>query len=124
MIALCTVNVAHLVLFIPSLNPEYTISTSGLQVLPCLVEIMRWYDMSLLVNFWSDHLKPVSSMLSYGAALSFLYSVTHAAKLSPLLQDPPDSWQVTILSYKSKMFVHYLCYNSFLEGIRSSSIMG
>ena len=94
MIALCTVNVAHLVLFIPSLNPEYTISTSGLQVLPCLVEIMRWYDMSLLVNFWSDHLKPVSSMLSYGAALSFLYSVTHAAKLSPLLQDPPDSWQV------------------------------
>jgi len=78
------------------------------QVLPCLVEIMRWYDMSILVKFWSDHLNSDTSVLSYGAALSFLYSVTHAAKLSPLLQDPPDSWQ-NVESCKAEVNKIYEC---------------
>ena len=65
-----------------------------LQVLPGLVEILRWYDMSLLVSYWADNLSTETSVRSYGATLSLLYSASHAAKLAPLLNDPPDSWQV------------------------------
>ncbi|XP_067933195.1 uncharacterized protein [Watersipora subatra] len=63
------------------------------QVFPGLVEVLRWYDMSLLVSYWKNNLSTETSVRSYGASLSFLYSLTHAAKLSSLLNDPPDNWQ-------------------------------
>ena len=68
-----------------------------MQVFPGLVEVLRWYDMSLLVSYWKNNLSTETSVRSYGASLSFLYSLTHAAKLSSLLNDPPDNWQVWLI---------------------------
>jgi len=65
-------------------------------VLPGLIEVMRWYDMTLLVNYWTENLSSDTTIISYGASLSFFYSISHAAKLYPLMIDPPENWVVSL----------------------------
>ena len=69
-----------------------------IQVLPCLAEVIRWYDINLLVSVWNSYLIPVvpTCLMTYTAALLLKESVIHAVKLVPLLHKPPVSWQVRI----------------------------
>jgi len=64
------------------------------QVLPCLAEVIRWFDMSILQDLWRTHLSPKTSLFTYGAALLLKESVTHTVKLQPLLHKHPVTWQV------------------------------
>lgn len=67
------------------------------QLLPCVVEVTRWYDMRILEELWGGSLVPAAGLLCYGAAQALKFSVVHAAKLKPMLQQPPPSWQVRVV---------------------------
>ncbi|XP_060080298.1 uncharacterized protein LOC132559696 [Ylistrum balloti] len=63
------------------------------QVLPCLAEVIRWFDMSILEDLWKTHLPQNTSLFTYAAALLLKESVIHCVRLEPLLHKPPGSWQ-------------------------------
>ena len=63
------------------------------QLLPCVVEVARWYDMRILERLWGTHLPGPPSLLTYGSCLALHHSLSHAARLQAMLHDPPASWQ-------------------------------
>ncbi|XP_013392533.1 uncharacterized protein LOC106160455 [Lingula anatina] len=74
-------------------DTRWELRRMGQQVLPCVVEVIRWYDMAILEELWNEHLTPNTTLLCYGACIAFKYSLSHAAKLAPMLSDPPVTWQ-------------------------------
>ena len=76
-----------------------------MQVLPCLVEVIRWFDMTMLEDVWDSQLHAESTLLSYGACLAFKYSLEHAGTLQRLLRRPPSTWQV-----KHNFLMQYLVH--------------
>lgn len=86
-----------------------------LQLLPCVCEVIRWYDAHILEAFWNTYLLPKTSLITYGAALTLKYSLHHAAKLQAMIDDPPTTWQVC-----SSVFYLFICYSCivclFLQG--------
>ena len=73
----------------------------GLLVLPCLVEVIRWFDMTIVEDLWDNQLHAESSVLAYTACLALKYSVEHAVRLQRILKHPPATWQVASLSITS-----------------------
>ena len=71
-------------------------STVCPQVLPCLSEVVRWYDMDLLVAVWNSylHVAMPTCLMTFTSVLTLNESVTHTVKLLPLVHRPPHSWQV------------------------------
>ncbi|XP_069112054.1 uncharacterized protein [Argopecten irradians] len=63
------------------------------QVLPCLAEVIRWFDMSILEDLWRTQLKQNTSLFTYAAALLLKESVVHCVRLEALLHRPPGTWQ-------------------------------
>ncbi|XP_052819108.1 uncharacterized protein LOC128244975 isoform X2 [Mya arenaria] len=65
------------------------------QVLPCLGEVIRWYDINLLVSVWNSYLNVAmpTCLMTFTSVLLLKESVIHAVKLLPLLHKPPHSWQ-------------------------------
>lgn len=65
------------------------------QVLPCLAEVIRWYDINLLVTVWNSYLNVAvpTCLMTYTSVLLLKESVIHAVKLIPLLHKPPHTWQ-------------------------------
>ncbi|XP_060566590.1 uncharacterized protein LOC132725472 isoform X3 [Ruditapes philippinarum] len=65
------------------------------QVLPCLAEVIRWYDINLLVTVWNSYLNVAvpTCLMTFTSVLLLKESVIHAVKLIPLLHKPPHSWQ-------------------------------
>lgn len=78
------------------------------QLLPCIVEVVRWFDMAVLQKLWNNHLNSETTILTYGSCMALKYSLTHAAKLAPMVQSVPSTWQV------SRYFIH-LSLSSFLQ---------
>jgi len=53
------------------------------QVLPCVAEVLRWYDISTLVNLCEKHLTGRStSVMELGLMLAVKYSMQHAVNLA------------------------------------------
>ena len=69
-----------------------------LQVMPVAVEVIRWYDVTILTELLDDHLSPATSILNYGLAMSVYSCVNHVTKLIPILNCPPPTWQVSVQS--------------------------
>ncbi|XP_055997933.1 uncharacterized protein LOC125653195 isoform X2 [Ostrea edulis] len=63
------------------------------QVLPCLAEVIRWYDINILEEIWQTHLSPRPSLLTYAAVMLLQESILHCTRLNPLIQRPPATWQ-------------------------------
>ncbi|XP_062613685.1 uncharacterized protein LOC134275417 [Saccostrea cucullata] len=63
------------------------------QVLPCLAEVIRWCDISILEEIWQTHLSSTPSLLTYAAVMLLQESILHCIRLTPLLQRPPSTWQ-------------------------------
>lgn len=63
------------------------------QVLPCLAEVIRWYDIGTLEEIWQAHLSTRPSLLTYAAVMLLQESMLHCIHLTPLLQRPPSTWQ-------------------------------
>ncbi|CAH1780021.1 unnamed protein product [Owenia fusiformis] len=72
---------------------RWEIRRMGQQVLPHLIEAIRWYNMSVLEELWNEHITPNTTLICYGACLALKYSLSHAAKLKGLHKEPPSSWQ-------------------------------
>ncbi|XP_053402647.1 uncharacterized protein LOC123549646 [Mercenaria mercenaria] len=65
------------------------------QVLPCLAEVIRWYDINLLVTVWNSYLNVAvpTCLMTFTSVLLLKESVIHSVKLIPLLHKPPHTWQ-------------------------------
>ncbi|XP_052231830.1 uncharacterized protein LOC127845146 isoform X2 [Dreissena polymorpha] len=65
------------------------------QVLPCLAEVIRWYDINLLVSLWNSYLNVAmpTCLMTFTSVLILKESVIHAVKLMALMHKPPHSWQ-------------------------------
>ncbi|KAK3086814.1 hypothetical protein FSP39_023891 [Pinctada imbricata] len=74
-------------------DPRWELNRMAQQVLPCLAEVIRWYDISLLEEFWRKHLSKKACLLTFGAVLILKESVAHSIILQKLLQKPPVTWQ-------------------------------
>nr|XP_022344408.1 uncharacterized protein LOC111137294 isoform X2 [Crassostrea virginica] len=63
------------------------------QVLPCLAEVIRWYNIDILEDIWHTHLSTRPSLLTYAAVMLLQESMLHCIHLTPVLQRPPSTWQ-------------------------------
>ncbi|XP_021365887.1 uncharacterized protein LOC110458492 isoform X2 [Mizuhopecten yessoensis] len=86
------VNILHQTLECLS-DSRWELRRMAQQVLPCLAEVIRWFDMSILEDLWKTHLQQKTSLFTYAAALLLKESVIHCVRLEPLLHKPPGSWQ-------------------------------
>ncbi|CAD5110885.1 DgyrCDS250 [Dimorphilus gyrociliatus] len=62
------------------------------QLLPVVVEALRWYDMNILETVWETRLDSDCSLWCFGSALALKYTLHHAAKLKCLALNPPATW--------------------------------
>lgn len=67
-----------------------------LQLLPCVVEVIRWYDMTLLTELCDAHFTGQTMLLNYGMSLAVKYSMCHAADLLMMLHCSSHLWQVSL----------------------------
>jgi len=66
-------------------------------VLPCIIEVLRWYDMSALVDLCARHLTGrKTSAMEYGMMLSVKFSMQHAANLVQFCQRSQAHCQVVV----------------------------
>ncbi|XP_071173615.1 uncharacterized protein [Mytilus edulis] len=72
---------------------QWELKRMSKQVLPCLAEVIRWYDINILENIWKAYLPKKTCLLTYAASVMLKESVVHCVKLLPLLQKPPNAWQ-------------------------------
>ena len=67
---------------------------SHCKLLPSVVEVIRWFNMTMLEDFWDVHLHAESELMAYAACCSLKYSIVHAVALMKILRHPPKTWQV------------------------------
>ena len=60
-----------------------------------MVEVLRWFNMTMLEDFWDLHLHSDSDLMALAATLSLKHSIVHSVTLQKILQHPPKTWQVT-----------------------------
>lgn len=73
-------------------DPCWELRRMATQLLPVVVEALRWYDMNILETVWETRLESESSLWCYGSALALKYTLHHAAKLKSLALNPPATW--------------------------------
>ncbi|XP_074644937.1 uncharacterized protein LOC141901529 [Tubulanus polymorphus] len=74
-------------------DSRWEVRRMGQQVLPLVSEVIRWFDMNLLVEFINSHLITETCVMSYGLCVLIKCAVAHAGKLQHLLNNPPAAWQ-------------------------------
>ncbi|XP_028392463.1 uncharacterized protein LOC114517020 [Dendronephthya gigantea] len=63
------------------------------QILPLITETLRWFDISILEDFWSKYLSRDNALLCYSACIALQYSISHAGKLRQFIDQPPATWK-------------------------------
>jgi hypothetical protein len=68
-------------------DPMWELRRMAAQVLPCVAEVLRWYDVELVVDQCNMHLTGhMTSVLEYGLMLTAKYTMQHAASLGHFQQ--------------------------------------
>ncbi|XP_067652391.1 uncharacterized protein [Haliotis asinina] len=68
------------------------------QVLPCLAEVIRWFDCDLVQHIWDKHLRIDTSLATYMCVFLLKESLYHCIRLEPLLQKSLESVQTVELT--------------------------
>ncbi|CAB4014275.1 uncharacterized protein LOC113682722 isoform X2, partial [Paramuricea clavata] len=63
------------------------------QILPLITESIRWFDISILEDFWSQYLSRDSPLFCYSGCIALKYSISHAGKLRQFIDQPPATWK-------------------------------
>ena len=68
-------------------DPQWELQRMGNQLLPPLLEVIRWYDMNILVKIWNSRITLEPNVYSFGACLALRDWSFHCRKLLPLLKE-------------------------------------
>ena len=63
------------------------------QILPLITETIRWFDISILEDFWSKNLTRGRPLFCYSGCIALKYSISHAGKLRQFIDQPPATWK-------------------------------
>lgn len=78
---------------------EKVCNVAQFQVLPCVAEVFRWYNMAALTSLCERHLTgQKTSVMEYGMMLTVKYSMQHAANLTQFCRQSQVLCQVTLAS--------------------------
>ena len=75
----------------------FVLFSTNSQILPLITETIRWFDISILVDFWSQYLSRDTPLYFFAGCIALKYSIAHAGKLRQFMDQPPSTWKVCLL---------------------------
>lgn len=74
-------------------DSRWELRRMGQQILPLVTETIRWFDITILEEFWSRCLTRSSPLFCYSGCITLKYSISHAGKLRQFIDQPPVTWK-------------------------------